>query len=136
MKGTGELRTQVPCTLEGVEAFVQSFRVWHGQACGGRDAFATELLLREALGNSVAHGHGPRTALCCVLRGCPQRLLIAILDDGPGFDWRAKGEPPENDTETHGRGVAIYHRYAQRIRFNTRGNGVALVRLFAARPKE
>ncbi len=125
----GELRAQIPATLEAVEAFVQRFRQWHEQICAGRDGFKVELLLREALGNSVAHGVGQRECILCAVRGGPRRVLIALRDGGPGFDWRAQRARPVADNATSGRGIAIYYRYAHRVRFNARGNGLVLVRL-------
>jgi len=129
----GELRAQIPATLEAVEAFVQRFRHWHEQVSGGRDAFKVELLLRESLGNSVTHGVGPQQSIHCAVRGGvrggARRVLIALRDEGPGFDWRARAALPVADDATSGRGIAIYYRYAHRVRFNARGNGLVLVRL-------
>ncbi|MBY0506189.1 MAG: ATP-binding protein [Bryobacteraceae bacterium] len=122
-----ELRAQLPRTLESVEAFCQRFRAFCGQACLEQETFAVELLLREALGNSVAHGKG---GLSCVVRGNGRRVLIWVRDDGPGFDWRSQMQTPRADAATHGRGLAIYYRYASRVKFSTRGNGVALVKQF------
>ena len=131
-----ELRAHFPCTLGGVEAFCRQFRHWFEEHCQPGDAFASELLLREALGNSVAHAPGAveleaddleadlpdermacDASMCCVVRGGPKRLLITVRDEGPGFDWRAKGHIPETEA-SHGRGIAIYYRYAHRVRFN------------------
>ena len=138
MSRRNEVRAKVPRTAEGVEAFCQQFRKWHAAECGQRDLFASELLLREALMNGVAHGDGRRTPLACVLRGGPKRLLIAVNDGGPGFDWRAQRQAVTATGATHGRGLEIYYSYASRVRFNTStsGNGLTLVRVFGERAKE
>ena len=132
----GEVRAEVPRTAEGVEAFCQQFRKWHAAECGQRDLFASELLLREALMNGVAHGAGRRTPLACVLRGGAKRLMIAVNDGGPGFDWRAQRHVVAATGATRGRGLEIYYGYASRVRFNTSGNGLTLVRVFGERAKE
>lgn len=136
MSRRNELRAEVPRTAEGVEAFCQQFRKWHAAECGRRDLFASELLLREALMNGVSHGDGRQTPLACVLRGGAKRLLIAVNDGGPGFDWRAQRQVVAATDATHGRGLEIYYSYASRVRFNTSGSGLTLVRVFSERAKE
>jgi anti-sigma regulatory factor (Ser/Thr protein kinase) len=127
----GDLRASIPCTLEGVEEFCHKFRAWHTLHCRAQDLFACELLLREALVNGVAHAQEARGLIVCQLRGDGRRLLISVRDPGPGFDWRSGRRTPKEDCEAGGRGLAIYYRYAQRVRFVEAGNGVTLVRFFS-----
>lgn len=142
---SGELRISLPCSLEAVENFCQDFRAWHTQVCQSRDTFACELLLREALVNGAEHGTGETEhsalqtnppVILCVLRGNARRLLIAVRDPGAGFNWRAAARSPKSSCEPGGRGVAIFYRYAQRVRFLEAGNGVTLIRRFSSDPKE
>lgn len=132
-----DLRRKIPCSAAGAEAFCREFRPWHQEACGGRDAYASELLLREALANSVRHSGWDRREIACVLRGNDRRLLIAVRDGGPGFDWRTQlAICCGTGLNTSGRGLPIYLRYAQQLRFNGSGNGVTLLRRFAVRAQE
>ncbi|MCX6598043.1 MAG: ATP-binding protein [Acidobacteria bacterium] len=128
-----ELRAELPGTLEAVDAFCQQFRSWYATA-GDRDSrFGVELLLREALTNGVKYGSGSGTPVTCVLRGGRRRLLIAVMDQGQGFDWRAVlNRTPVEITSTGGRGLEIYRRYADRVRFNSQGNSVVLIKRFLA----
>ena len=58
------------------------------------DAFAAELLIREAIANCLEHGCSgdPGKHILCVIRAKRGRLVIAVQDEGDGFfDWRYSG---------------------------------------------
>src|ERR1700743_102080 len=84
-------RRELPATLEAIEELCRDFESWRAVACVELNSFSAELLLREALTNSVLHGSSgdPRKRISCSLRAKPDRLIIAIQDEGEGFDWRA-----------------------------------------------
>lgn len=132
----GDLRLEIPSTLEAIEKLCGDFQVWRQVWCKGAcvevDEFAAELLLREALTNSVIHGCSgdPRKHICCVLRAKRNRLLISIRDEGDGFDWRGAWDQQAEPTDTHGRGIEIFRRYAELVRFNSKGNSVTLIKRF------
>jgi serine/threonine-protein kinase RsbW len=127
-----EWRAELPATLDAIEEFCREFQTWRAAACVGLNSFAAELLLREALTNSVLHGCScdPRKRISCSLRAKPGRLVIAIRDDGEGFDWRASWDQQQDVSETHGRGMEILRKYASSVRFNRKGNSVTLVKRF------
>lgn len=127
-----ELRVDLPATLEAIESFCLQFQRWRGTACADLDAFSSELLLREALTNSVVHGgaEDQRGRISCVLRVKRGRLIIAIRDGGQGFDWRAAWDRRAGPWDTHGRGIEIFRRYASAVRFNPSGNSVTLIQRF------
>jgi anti-sigma regulatory factor (Ser/Thr protein kinase) len=127
-----ELRVKLPATLEAIESFCVQFQHWRGVACSELDAFSSELLLREALTNSVMYGgsEGAREGISCVLRVKRGRLIIAIRDGGKGFDWRAAWDGQADAEETHGRGMEIFRLYANLVRFNPKGNSVTLIKRF------
>jgi anti-sigma regulatory factor (Ser/Thr protein kinase) len=128
----GEWRSELPATLEAIERFCGEFKLWHAQTCVTPDLFSAELLLREALTNSVIHGCGqdPRKRVSCILRAKRDRLVIAIQDTGAGFDWRAVWDRRSEVSGIHGRGIEILRHYASAIRFNPKGNFVMLVKQF------
>ncbi len=102
------------------------------EKCSLVDGFSTELIFREALTNSVVHGF-PEDAgkrIYCVLRPRPNRLVIAIRDEGDGFDWRAGWDRKADLSDDHGRGIEIFRRYASAVRFNRKGNSVTLIKRF------
>lgn len=125
---TGELRRTLPATQDAIESFCWDFQQWLGPEVSSKIAFASELLLREALVNAVEHGcQGIEQAhVQCVVRGRNGRLLIAVTDPGPGFNWQARWHSEPEASSTSGRGILIYRTYAQRIRFNRVGNSLVL----------
>jgi serine/threonine-protein kinase RsbW len=126
------MRVELAPTLEAVETLCAEFRLWRPVACADLDAFSAELVLREALTNAVQHGQGADQSrrISCVLRVKRGRLIIAIRDGGPGFDWRAAWDRRADLADTHGRGIEILRKYASAVRFNPVGNSVTLLKRF------
>jgi serine/threonine-protein kinase RsbW len=127
-----ELRAELPATHDGLERFCAEFRLWLAGSCPSLDQFAAELLLREALTNCVVHAcsEDPSKRITCVVRAKPGRLLIAVRDSGPGFDWRAVWNASANIFDTHGRGIEMLRIYANAVRFNESGNSMTLMKRF------
>jgi len=127
-----EWRLELPPTLEAIEKFCVEFRLWREKTCAGLDAFSGELLLREALTNSVVHGCSEDSSkrVWCVIRAKVGRVVIAIWDEGDGFDWRAAWNRESDLSDDHGRGLEIFRCYASSVRFNPKGNAVVLIKKF------
>jgi hypothetical protein len=146
---TRELRRSLPATAAAAESFCSEFREWHEREIGGVNAFAAELLLREALANSILHptessraaqSESPAAserfvscAVRCTREGKLGRLLIVVSDAGEGFDWRKALRRQPKMAQANGRGLAIYRTYADRFRFNAAGNSIALLKRFQDR---
>ena len=125
-----EMRVTLPACLQAIEEFIVDFRRWSRTLPDPPVGFAAELLLREALTNAVVHGSGSdrgKQVRCC-LRFKGGRLLIAVEDDGDGFDWRAARQEPAGLLDSCGRGVGILFQYADRTRFNNNGNAVTMIK--------
>ena len=127
-----ELRRVMPATLEAIEDFLIEFHVRFAATQNWVDSFTTELLVREALTNAVMHGCGanPAMQVNCLLRLRGRSLLIAVSDEGDGFDWRAAFHREGEVVDCSGRGISILRAYADRVRYNARGNTVVLVKRF------
>ena len=125
-----ELNRSLPASLEAMEAFFVEIRLRSKGVLAGRNCFAAELLAREALTNAVVHGCGedPSKRVRCWMRVRKGHLLIAVADDGEGFDWRAARHATAETSDCSGRGMEILHRYADHVRFNRKGNVVTLTR--------
>jgi len=128
-----EMRRALPATLQAAEEFFMDFRRRSQVLLGCVNSFAAELLVREALTNAVVHGcrADPNKQIRCSLRLKRRRLLIAVEDDGDGFDWRAAWSHAAELTDCSGRGIEILRKYANRVRYNGRGNAVAIVKRFS-----
>jgi len=125
-----EMRMVLPATLEAVEEFFVEFRRRSSAMLNRENCFAAELLVREALTNAVLHGsHGDASKdVRCILRLRSRRLFIAVQDDGEGFDWRAARSAIAKIPECSGRGMQILRTYANRVRFNDKGNAVTIIK--------
>jgi serine/threonine-protein kinase RsbW len=127
-----EMRTAIPASLEAVEEFFLEFRQRSHAVLDRVNCFAAELLVREALTNAVIHGcHAdPARRVRCFLRVKARRLLIAVEDDGDGFNWRAAWNYSAAFPDCSGRGIAILRQYASRVRYSARGNLVTIIKRF------
>jgi anti-sigma regulatory factor (Ser/Thr protein kinase) len=125
------IRVEIPATVDAVEAFALEFRSRCPAVCE-ESAFPAELLLREALMNALEYGcrGDPAKRIFCTIRAKRRRLVIVVRDEGEGFDWRATTRYESALAATSGRGIEIFQKYASRVRFNTKGNAVALMRRF------
>ena len=126
-----ELRMEFPATFPALDGFFHAFRTW-AEDVRLPFVFGPELLLREALTNAVVHGSDcdPAKAVLCILRWNGRRLLIAVRDCGPGFDWRTAMTRQGDDYACSGRGVDILRLYATRVRFHPPGNSLILLKRF------
>jgi serine/threonine-protein kinase RsbW len=124
------MRINLPASLDAIEKFFAEFRTNYRAALDCVDSFAGELLLREALTNAVVHGsqRDPRKLVRCVVRLKRRSLLIAVADDGGGFDWRAARGRLAESSDCSGRGTEILRKFADHVRYNGKGNVVAIVK--------
>jgi anti-sigma regulatory factor (Ser/Thr protein kinase) len=127
-----EVRTELPATLQSIERMVLEFNRRSQALLDRADWFAAELLIREALTNAVIHGCNSDSAkqVRCFWRFKRRRLLIAVGDDGEGFDWRGAWTGTAGPAECSGRGIEILRKYASWVRYNDKGNAVAIVKRF------
>jgi serine/threonine-protein kinase RsbW len=93
-----------------------------------RYCFAVELLARECLNNAVLHGNRNDADKSVSFRLWIGRewIRLQVTDEGPGFDWRKANQNRSGTTASSGRGLPLYALYAERVRFNRRGNQITL----------
>jgi len=129
------MRREIPADLSAVEAVALEVREASAALCSPLDAFAVELLVREALTNAVLHGCrlDPKKSAFVALRLSAERMVMVVREAGPGFDWRRQIEHSARDLDECGRGMAIYKALANRIRFNAAGNSLAVTKLLNER---
>ena len=62
----------------------------------------------------------------------PTRILFRITDDGKGFDHRQRTERARSEEAlpdlAHGRGIKMSLRIFDRVRYNSRGNSVTVLK--------
>jgi anti-sigma regulatory factor (Ser/Thr protein kinase) len=127
-----EMRRAMPASFEAAEEFIADFRQRSQALLDRVGCFAAELLVREALTNAVVHGGhtNPAKQIRCCLRLKGGRLLIAVWDDGDGFDWHVARADAATSPDCSGRGIEILLKYASRVRYNAGGNAVTIIKRF------
>ena len=97
-----------------------------------KDTFAVRLALEEALVNAIKHGHKGDRSKEVHLRYqlSPERILLEIQDQGPGFRMQDVPDPtaPENLERSCGRGLLLMRSYMTWVRHNRAGNRVSMCR--------
>lgn len=92
--------------------------------------FAIRLAFEEAVLNGLRHGHKdlPGTPVTVSWSVTPDRLVLRVRDQGPGFDVHALPDPtaPDRLELPNGRGVMLIHSYMTRVSYNDRGNQVTM----------
>jgi serine/threonine-protein kinase RsbW len=83
-----------------------------------------KLAVTEACSNSVRHGYGDAGdgTVEILYELQPDRLVVEVADDGPGFD--AQGERPDEEVlEEGGLGIAIIKALSDEFEAGDRGDG-------------
>lgn len=93
--------------------------------------FAIRLAFEEAVTNAFKHGHKGLDASATVrieLSVGPDRVVIAVEDQGPGFSPADVADPTldENLEVPTGRGLMLIRAYMTSIEFNDAGNRVQM----------
>lgn len=100
--------------------------------------FSINLVIREGLTNAVRHGNrnDPEKEVRFLLKlenDC--RLKMVIEDQGKGFDWKKQKCVIPDESEDHGRGVAIMGAYFSGYSYNEKGNILFLEKDISASPR-
>jgi serine/threonine-protein kinase RsbW len=118
---------QLPGLLDDTTAAME--RAGYGLA----DRFAVRMALEEAVVNAVKHGHGydpGKQVRIWWLLGASS-VKFVVHDEGPGFDVTQVPDPrsPEYQERPSGRGLLLIGAFMSWLRFNRRGNCLAMCRL-------
>ena len=118
----------IPSRLEEVESLCVEIRGMLQTAGLSALCFPVELLARESLVNAVIHGNRNAADKSVGLSVCVGRkwIRLQVTDEGQGFAWRRASQKRLDTTQCSGRGLQLYELYADRVRFNRRGNQIAL----------
>jgi serine/threonine-protein kinase RsbW len=101
-----------------------------GLPCMLEDLEGIGLALSEALANAIEHGNREDPSkMVWICGGCNgKQLLIAITDEGAGFDPGLLPDPTQGDRlfSSHGRGVFLMRKLTDRTEFRFGGRQVVL----------
>jgi len=85
-------------------------------------------VLAEAVANAMLYGNDedPARRVVVDVEVCADRLVIAVTDEGDGFDHCIIPQPIDEESieATRGRGLFMIHRLADHVKFNDRGNTI------------
>ena len=85
-------------------------------------------LVAEAVANAMLYGNDgdPSREVIIEVELAHDRLVIAVSDEGDGFDHRIVPQPIDEESieATRGRGLFMIHRLADAVAFNDRGNTI------------
>jgi serine/threonine-protein kinase RsbW len=121
------LTVDFPSTFRAVDGVCQEVQRILKEKGLAPSVFRLQLLLRETLNNAVLHGNKgdpQRQVTCQVVCGEEPNIVIAVEDQGEGFDWRGRLEQTMNEEAGSGRGLSIMKLYSQEMLFNEKGNKV------------
>jgi serine/threonine-protein kinase RsbW len=91
-----------------------------------------KIVLSELMANAIGHGnkldHSKKVAVGHMVNA--QNAVVAIMDEGEGFDPSTIPDPtlPENIVKDRGRGLYIVQKYVDSIEFNSKGNRVRITK--------
>jgi serine/threonine-protein kinase RsbW len=95
-----------------------------------KELFGMRLAVEEAVVNAVKHGNGydPRKKVRVQYSVTPQQVLVAVEDEGPGFNPEEVPNPleAENLERPSGRGLFLMRCYMTWVQYNQRGNAVTM----------
>jgi anti-sigma regulatory factor (Ser/Thr protein kinase) len=93
-----------------------------------RTPFTIELVARECLANAIVHGNKNDGAKSIALHLRIGRVWIrlCVKDEGDGFNSKDRQTDIYDTSSTSGRGLQLCWLYAERVRFNSRGNQITL----------
>jgi anti-sigma regulatory factor (Ser/Thr protein kinase) len=93
-----------------------------------RTQFRLCTVLAEAVANAMLYGNGsdPARRVVVEVELDDQQMVIAVSDEGEGFDHNVIPLPigDESRQSTRGRGLFMIHRLADHVAFNERGNTI------------
>jgi serine/threonine-protein kinase RsbW len=93
-----------------------------------RTQFRLCTIVAEAVANAMLYGNGGDPARHVVVEVAlsDEQMIIAVSDEGDGFDHNTIPLPigDESREATRGRGLFMIHRLADHVTFNDRGNTI------------
>jgi serine/threonine-protein kinase RsbW len=126
------LRVRIASTRKALNRALPRVRRLAAQ-CGCSEERLTdlEIALVEALANAIEHGNQGRRGQKVFLRcygGPDVGVLVAVRDQGPGFDPETIPDPRDADRLRlrHGRGLLLMRELTDRVEYRKSGREVLL----------
>lgn len=99
----------------------------------GMDLFRIQMAIEEAVVNAIEHGNkkDPDKKIRLVFEVTRSTVVMAISDEGLGFDHRNVADPTSEDLvdKPRGRGVMLMRELMNEVNFNEVGNHVVMIKM-------
>lgn len=124
------LSLSFPSTMKNIDVADAEVKAFLTKAGLESRIFGICLCMREAMTNSVRHGHNndPSKTVRMNLEIKKTTIEMDIGDEGNGFDWKRAGNRPDRTCpdsgrgSENGRGLSIINAYSSEFRYNEKGN--------------
>jgi serine/threonine-protein kinase RsbW len=131
---TREIRVRIDSRYEFIDLVQQlADRLCRAAGLGRGAVLNVGLAVREAVANAIKHGNRQEAGkwVEIVFRLDPGRIVIAVRDQGTGFDPAKQRDPlePENVFRTNGRGIFFIRSFVDDVTFTRRKGGGTEVRM-------
>jgi len=125
---TKGLELSLPATFEEIEQVCPKIQTFLEQHQLNDLSFDILLGVREALTNAIRHGSNqdPSKEITFSINLVQRHIVIAVTDQGPGFDWQKVMQSCSMNLEESGRGICILGQYFDELKFNSKGNSLEL----------
>lgn len=129
--GSWTLEHAFPSSMDEAHALIDTvMRQLEETGWSGKECFAINLALEEALVNAVQHGNksDPAKTVHVSCRLTDDRFYCRVEDEGEGFNPDDVPDPTDEDhiMIASGRGVLLIRNFVSRVKWNERGNVLEL----------
>ena len=127
---TGMLNISSESTLEAVDFICLKVRKLLTENKLDDLIFEITLISREVLVNAVKYGGKMRKdrSFRFLMRIDAEQIIMAVIDQGNGFDWKRTFTKEIDLHSEGGRGLLIMNKYATSLRYNRHGNRALIKR--------
>lgn len=91
--------------------------------------YCLRLALDEAMANAIVHGNcfDDSKNVQVTVNPHPDKIEVAVCDDGCGFDQSKLPDPREEDNlqKPNGRGIFLIREFSNDVTFNDKGNQIS-----------
>ena len=124
----------LPSELDVGHAAIEELMIALGAAGWiGMDVFRIQMAIEEAVVNAIEHGNKrePTKKVRLVFEVTPDKAIMIVMDQGPGFDHRNLADPTTEELldKPRGRGVMLMRELMNEANFNEIGNQVTMIKM-------